>query len=128
MLCLFASNCHAAMSSASYSIPTMTMPGGGGVMSSASYHTVSTLGQPSPLGSASSASYNYVSGFWHTLMVITMGDINGDGVVNLKDVIAVLQVVIGQLPASIILEADVDGDGHIGVPEALMVLQKVSGM
>ena len=61
-------------------------------------------------------------------MRIQRGDVNGDGAVNLKDVISALQVVTGQSPDSIMEVADVDGDGRIGLGEAVIILQKLGGI
>jgi hypothetical protein len=89
---------------------------------------VSTLGQSTPPGNSSSTNYGLDTGFWYTMLVETVGDVNGDGAVNLKDVIAALQIVTGQSPNTIIKEADVDGDGKIGLSEALHILQKLGGI
>ena len=127
LLYLFVVGAHAEMSSTSYIIPTSVMSGGGNTMSSANFNIVSTLGQPTVLGIGSSSSYSSYPGFVYTLMLaILMGDVNGDGSINLKDVISALQVVTGQTTASIYLEADANEDGHIGIAEALMVLIKLS--
>lgn len=94
-------------------------------MSSASFRLTNTIGQPSPLGSTSSASFNIDSGFLHTLLLIMIGDVNGDGDVNLEDVITTLQITTGQPPTKVIKEADTDGDGKIGLNEALHILRQL---
>jgi len=53
------------------------------------------------------------------------GDINLDGVVDLKDVILVLKALAALDPVGIFVEADLDGDGNIGLGEANYVLQCV---
>ena len=128
LLCLFFSITQAEMSSTSYRISTTVISGGGNAMSSASYHTVSTLGQSSPVGSSASATYNNDSGFWHTLLMIAVGDLNGDGLVDLEDVISALQVVTGQSPAALRLQADANDDGFIGIAEAIMILRQLGGL
>ena len=98
-------------------------------MSSDNFSMISTLGQPTVLGKGSSTSYNSYPGFWYTfLLTIAVGDVNGDGAVNLEDVIKALQAVTGQTVESIYLEADADGDGRIGVAEAIMILRKLGGV
>ena len=63
-----------------------------------------------------SASYQIDQGFWFTLLLtIAVGDVNGDGIVNLGDVITALQVVAGQAPETIIQKADTNGDRSIGL-------------
>jgi hypothetical protein len=126
LLCLFDSVAIASMSSTSYIIPTAVISGGGSSMSSTSFSMVSTLGQPSALGRGSSTSFIIEPGFLYTwLITIAVGDVNGDSVVNLEDVIVVLQAMTGQTVDSLILEADVDSDGRIGLAEAIMVLRKL---
>lgn len=56
------------------------------------------------------------------------GDLNGDGSINLKDLVLTLQIIAGRVlvePAH--LEADVNGDGKIGLAEAIYILQRIVG-
>lgn len=125
LFCISNVSCAAEMSSTNYKITSSVISGGGNVMSSTNYHLISTSGQSSPLGSTSSGGYIINSGFWYTMLLGTIGDVNGDGDVNLEDVIAALQIVTGQFPATIIKEADANGDGKIGLSEALYILRKL---
>ena len=125
LLCLFVSTANAEMSSTNFRIASSVISGGGNLMSSNNYNLVSTLGQSTSIGNSSSTNYDLDAGFWYTMLLDTVGDVNGDGVVNLKDVIAALQVVTGQSPATIIKEADADGDGKIGLSEAVHILLKL---
>ena len=129
LLCLFVSIADAEMSSTSYRISTAVMSSGGNTMSSDNFSMVSTLGQPTVLGNGSSFSYRSYPGFLYTLLFATLvGDMNGDGIVNLGDMITALQVVTGQAPETIMKEADADGDGKIGLSEALHILRKLGGI
>lgn len=125
VVCLCLPCVHAEMSSTNYRITSSIISGGGSAVSSTNYHLVSTLGQPSLIGSSSSTGYGIDSGFWYAMQLYAIGDVNGDGLVNLEDVIATLQVVTGQLPVTIIKEADTDGDGEIGLSEAFHILRKL---
>jgi len=58
---------------------------------------------------------------------VIKGDISGNGVVDLGDVILVLEVMAGMKPANAHSKADVNGDGVIGLPEAIYTLGKVAG-
>ncbi len=55
------------------------------------------------------------------------GDVNGDGVVNLEDVMLSLQVLSGR-SVGVFSGADINGDGKIGMPEVLYGLQKTAGL
>ncbi len=128
LLCLFASSASAEMSSESFRIVTSVMSSGGSTMSSDNFSMVSTLGQSSPQGNAASNNFNIDAGFWYTLLLSMVGDVNGDGTVSLKDVITALQAVTGQTVESLYLDADADGDGRIGIAEAIMILRKLGGL
>ena len=56
-----------------------------------------------------------------------IGDVNGDGIIDLQDVITALQITTGQSPATIMEQADMDGDGQIGIIEALLLLKQLGG-
>jgi hypothetical protein len=62
-----------------------------------------------------------------------LGDINGDGKLDLDDAIAALKILAGKdvsgqvPPGNATAWADVDGDGRIGLAEALYALQYVAG-
>ena len=57
---------------------------------------------------------------------ISLGDVNGDGRIDLADAILALQVLAGLNPDGIHLSAD--GDGRIGLAEAIYILQDMAGL
>ena len=58
-----------------------------------------------------------------------LGDVNGDGVVNLADGILILKEMAQMGRGEVIhTTGDVNGDGKIGFPEALYVFQKAAGL
>lgn len=63
-------------------------------------------------------------------MIYLEGDVNGDGNINLKDVILAMKVACGMdtVGESIVAGADVSGDNKIGLAEVIYVMQKVAGM
>jgi hypothetical protein len=65
---------------------------------------------------------------WPNNAPTLIGDINGDGKVDLTDAIFCLQVLTGILPDNLKPAADVDGDGKIGMAEAIRALQVISGV
>ncbi|NTW88324.1 MAG: hypothetical protein HGB26_04195 [Desulfobulbaceae bacterium] len=128
-LFLLAPMAHAEMRSASFVMQTTVIGGGGGAMSSASFSAHETIGQPTPTGQAASAGYRLEAGFWRTLLVIIAGgDVNGDGTIDLLDVILALQIVTGQDVGGVTVQADADGDGRIGIVEAIRALRKLAGL
>lgn len=57
------------------------------------------------------------------------GDINGDGKVELEDLVISLQILGRIIPAiELTISGDVDNDQKIGLPEALYALQYVAGL
>ncbi len=58
---------------------------------------------------------------------ILKGDANGDGVVDLADIINVLMILSSDDQVTVNDAADIDGDGRISLPEATFILQTVSG-
>jgi hypothetical protein len=58
-----------------------------------------------------------------------LGDVNGDGLVNLADAIVVLKVMAQMGQGEVVhTTGDVNGDGKIGLAEASYVLQKAAGL
>ena len=51
------------------------------------------------------------------------GDINGDGTIDLKDVIIGLQVLMNLSPSGVVKAGDVNGDGKIGLEEVVYCLR-----
>jgi hypothetical protein len=65
--------------------------------------------------------------FRFTLQPPQMGDVSGNGEVNLEDAILALQVVSG-FTSAVTLPGEVNADNRIGLPEAIYILQTVSGL
>jgi hypothetical protein len=68
-----------------------------------------------------------------SILMSSMGDLNGDTYVDLADAILAIQVMTVQSPAAVRNDyrtsgIDVNGDGRIGLQEAIYILQKVAGM
>jgi hypothetical protein len=58
----------------------------------------------------------------------SLGDIDGNLVVDLADAILALQVMAGNQPsATIFMEADVNNDNRIGLEEVVYIMQRVAG-
>ena len=66
-------------------------------------------------------------GVWGSLIDATVkGDVNADGIVDLKDAIRTLQVTIDSFSGIISKDSDVNEDEKIGLPEAIYILDDVS--
>jgi hypothetical protein len=62
------------------------------------------------------------------LRPVDKGDLNYDGVIDLRDLILTLQVMSELQPSEpIYKDADVNGNRTIGLEEAIFILQEVSG-
>jgi hypothetical protein len=118
-----------AMQSPNYAINYTIFSSGGGFRSSGSYQLLDTISQSASIGIAQSASYKISTGFWSQLLtLIAGGDVNGDGIIDLKDAIITLQILSNFPLTQIRKDADINGDGAIGLPEAIYILQKVGEM
>jgi len=116
-----ASVCAAQSSSANYTLTCSVVASGGNASSSAGYSLGSTLGQPSAIGCSSSPLNNLEAGFWYQ-KVLPPGDVTGDGVVNVLDMIAV-RGHLYEDPASDPEVAcfDLTDDGKINVLDMIFV-------
>jgi len=56
------------------------------------------------------------------------GDINGDGEINLKDLITALKIFAGYQSLSVSLSGDINGDIRIGLEEAAFILRYLAGL
>lgn len=118
--------CFGSMQSANYHITRSVQSGGGVFMVSENYAVGATLGEAPGNGLASSATYYLQAGFWFS--VLMKGDLNGDGEVNLADLVLSLQLMVGMSTPDMRWGADVNRDGQIGLAEALYILGRMAGL
>jgi len=90
-----------------------------------------------PTGESGNRTFSGTASFFNEEITITgdssvsdakpaMGDVNGDGKVDLADAILALQVLAGLNPPDVNIGADVNNDGKIGLEEVIYILQKVA--
>ena len=56
------------------------------------------------------------------------GDADGDGTLQLKDAITILQLATRMPAGPLNLSSDVNGDGRLGIAETIFILQKMAGL
>jgi len=63
-----------------------------------------------------------------TVFPAQIGDVNGDGIVSLNDLVIVLQV-LSDIPPSepVFPEVDANGDGVLGIEDVIFLMQHISG-
>ena len=62
----------------------------------------------------------------HIWQVRLTGDVDGNGTLELKDLIRSLQVLAAQEGGSLNMNADVDSDLRVGLAEAIYVIRQLS--
>lgn len=60
--------------------------------------------------------------------VFVMGDVNGDGEVNISDAVALLRYLAGDESVNIIIgNSDMNGDGTVNISDAVTLLRRLAG-
>ena len=59
-----------------------------------------------------------------------IGDLNGDGKIDLRDAVVMVRVAVGAIPASDAMKkaGDVNGDGALDLKDAALILQAAIGV
>lgn len=106
--------------SGDYDLPWFTIDGGGGSSSGSGYELNGTIGQ-CDAGVMSGGSFTLQGGFWNAGRPATPscpGDVDGDGFVDVDDMIAVL----GAWGPCVGCAADIDGSGAVDTNDLLVIL------
>jgi|GEM_PF-2702708 len=122
-----ASLCAAQSSSANYTLNNSVIASAGNVSASANYSLGSTLGQPSAIGVSTSASNRLEAGFWYQ-RVPPLGDVTGDCVVNVLDMINIRNHLYDDVSSGDNWRYDLTGDGKINILDMLVVRNHVREM
>ena len=125
-------------SSNNYRIRTSVLDEGGGQLSSSNFvMKVATLGQPSPTGICVSSDYRNLGGYIYTVelesgegCVGRRGDPTGDGNINVLDVLAVANHILGNriLTGDAFCRGDCTGDDRINILDALGIANVIMGI
>lgn len=117
-------------SSSRFTTNFFTVPAGILQLNATYSYTVYAYKEPSgeDLDNRSLSDYRSVAEMTHftTSSTHQRGDVDGNGAVELADLVVSLQTAIGMRP-DVFRDADVNRDGKIGIPEAIYILQSLSG-
>jgi hypothetical protein len=110
------------MSSNIYKIPNDLIDTGGGSESSAHYRIKDCIGQPLPIGTSQSPGFNIAAGYVYVAFVY-QGDANGDGVINIADVIYLVNYLFtgGPVPCPQEL-GDANCDGVVDIADVVYLI------
>ena len=136
MLLVAASAGAAQMASSNFQIRSSSLNSGGGQMGTANFGIQNSMGQPMPTGICQSANFGMFAGFQPTFLeefvlpTAERGDVNGDGGINVLDVLAVVNDILGidPLTGDAPLRADCNGDEVINVLDALGIVNVILGI
>lgn len=113
--CLFAAAaCTSTVDAQPFDLTWHTIDSGGGMCIGGSFEVDGTIGQHDVGTISTGGGFALIGGFWAatTNQMIILGDVNGDGVVNLLDVAPFVDAVSSGL---YIPEADINQDGVINL-------------
>ena len=71
--------------------------------------------------------YQYVATHYPPTSV-TMGDADGNGIVNGNDALAILRMSLGLMPMGDLAVVDVDGNGAVNANDALIIMRRSLGL
>jgi hypothetical protein len=106
----------------SFDLSWNTIDGGGGASAGGSFEVAGSIGQPDASSVAlAGGGFELAGGFWPAADTLphTPGDVNGDGEVNIDDLLGVINAW-GICPPP--CPADVDGNGMVNIDDLLFVI------
>lgn len=108
-----------------FDINWYTIDGGGDYSANGNFELNGTIGQHDAGPTMTGGSFSVTGGFWtSTPGSILLGDVNGDGVVNLLDVAPFIDAVSNGV---YIPEADINGDGVVNLLDVQPFVDLLSG-
>ena len=118
-----------------YEVPASVVAAGGGRGSSSSYRLISIVGEAAPDGISSDTDYEVGSGFVHMYDLFLgeefeIGDVNGDDVIDLLDLLTVVNHILGTDPLTggALDRADCNGDDTINLLDLISSVNVILGI
>lgn len=110
----------------SFSIDWYTIDGGGGFSSAPGFELQGTIGQPDAGTVMTGGGFSISGGFWTSINVdsVILGDVNGDGLVNLLDVAPFVDAVSNGI---FVAEADINQDGLVNLLDVAPFVDLLAG-
>ena len=135
MVILIASPIAAQMTSPNFQIRSSSLNSGGGQENSINFGVQNSTGQPMPTDISTSPNFGLFAGFQpdlldeYVLPTAEKGDCNGDGVINIFDILSVVNHILDtiSLPPQAIPLADCNDDGIINILDVLGIVNVVLG-
>ena len=135
MILMIAFHAAAQMTSPNFQIRSSTFNSGGGQGSSVNFGVQNSTGQPMPTDISTSPNFGLFAGFQPSLLdeyilpTAEKGDCNGDGVINIFDILSVVNHILDTipLPPQAIPLADCNDDGIINILDVLGIVNVVLG-
>jgi len=126
----------AQMKSQHFGMPASTIDSGGGRQGSSVFGMQNSIGQPMPPGSAKSAHFALFCGLHacaadeFSILTGQRGDVDNNGSINVVDILAVANHILGIviLTGDAYQRADCDGNGTINILDALGIANVILGI
>ena len=137
ILLVAASTALAQMASENFQISSSSINSSGGQMSSTNFGMQNSMGQPMPTGVCQRANFGMFAGFQPTCLEEFVmpaagerGDVNGDGDINVLDVLAVVNHILDITPLTgdALMRADCNVDGDINVLDCIGIVNVILGI
>ena len=115
-----------ATANAQFSIPWSTIDGGGGQSTGGEFQVNGTIGQHDAGNTMSGGSFTLSGGFWAggDFTDVLLGDVNGDGVVDLQDVAPFVDLLTS---GEFLAEADINQDGEVNLQDVAPFVELLTG-
>ena len=123
---------HEGSSAQEFEIPKSVVGSGGQPTANADFSLNGTVGQPA-IGITANAENVNQAGFWYqvvsaSIIVDVAGDVTGDGIVDVTDLIGVINLILGIGSPPFPDRADVNNDGIVDVADLIAIINIILGI